>query len=135
MENKFEPGILKKLRADKCSKLLVINPPENYLELFTEPVPMTVYQGNDQGKYDFVQVFGSSRAELENLLVGVKDAGKYDAVVWACYPKGGGKIRSDLKREIVWSVLELIGLRPVSQVALDETWSALRGRPHELVGK
>jgi hypothetical protein len=24
-------------------------------------------------------------------------------------------------------------LRPVSQIALDETWSALRGRPHEKV--
>ena len=65
----------------------------------------------------------------------VKDAGKFDALFWACYPIGGGKIKSDLKREVVWEVLELIRLRAVSQVALDETWSALRGRPHELVGK
>jgi len=135
MENSFEPGILKKLRADKCSKLLIINPPENYLKLFSTPEPDTVFLANDKGKYDFVQVFGSNRSELETLLIQVKDAGKFDALTWACYPKGGSKIKSDLKREVVWELFELIKLRAVSQIALDETWSALRGRPHELVGK
>jgi hypothetical protein len=135
MENSFEPGILKKLRVDKCSKLLIINSPENYLDLFAARQPDTVFKVGDMGKYDFVQVFGTTRTELETLLLQVKDAGKFDAVIWACYPKGGGKIKSDLKREVVWEALELVKLRAVSQVALDETWSALRGRPHELVGK
>jgi len=31
--------------------------------------------------------------------------------------------------------LGLAGLRPVSQIAINEKWSALRGRDSELVGK
>lgn len=135
MGNNFEPGILKKLRVEKTSKILIINPPEGYVQLFGSLEYDIDFQPESKGEYEFVQVFGSGRAELEKQLMKVKDAGKYDCLFWACYPKGGGQIKSDLKRELVWACLELIGLRPVSQIALDETWSALRGRPHALVGK
>ena len=133
MENCFDPGILKKLRVAQGQKILVVNAPEGYLPLFSGLYPDTVFQSAEAGKYDFVQVFGASRGELDNLMQKIKAAGKYDCMLWACYPKGGGKIKSDLKREIVWESLELINLRPVSQIALDDTWSALRGRPREKV--
>jgi hypothetical protein len=133
MESNFDPGILKKLRVDQNHKILIINAPEGYLQLFSGWPADSVFQQAEAGKYDFVQVFGATRKELEHQLLQVKAAGKYDCVLWACYPKGGGKIKSDLKREIVWEVLDLISLRPVSQVALDDPWSALRGRPHEKV--
>lgn len=133
MENCFDPGILKKLRVAQEQKILIVNAPEGYLLLFSGLYPDTVFRPAEAGKYDFVQVFGASRSELDNLMQKIKAAGKYDCLLWACYPKGGGKIKSDLKREIVWESLELINLRPVSQIALDDTWSALRGRPHEKV--
>jgi len=69
------------------------------------------------------------------LLKDHSDAGKYDCLFWICYPKGGGKIRSDLKRDNIWNAFSIVNLRPVTQVAIDDTWSAMRGRPSELVGK
>ena len=135
MENIFDPAILKKLRVSKQHKLLIINAPDGYLQVLSDYSLETVFNKEHQGCYDFVQVFGANQTELETLLLQVKGAGKYDCILWACYPKGGGKIKSDLKRETVWVALELIQLRPVSQIALDETWSALRGRPHEMVKK
>ena len=133
MGNNFDPGILKKLRSDKRYKVLIINAPEGYLDLFSAQQFDTFFKTAESGNYDFVQVFGISQTELDRLVLQVKEAGKYDCIFWACYPKGGGKIKSDLKRDTVWATLELIGLRPVSQIALDETWSALRGRPLEKV--
>jgi hypothetical protein len=41
---------------------------------------------------------------------------------------------SDLSRQAVWDALSGTGWEPVSQVAVDETWSALRIRPRERVG-
>jgi hypothetical protein len=133
MDSIFDPDILRKLRADKCQNFLIVNAPEGYLNLFSDFQVDTTDHSADKGKYDFVQVFGASQAELEHHMLAVKDSGKTDALFWACYPKGGGKIKSDSKRETVWAALELIQLRPVSQIALDETWSAMRGRPHALV--
>ena len=37
--------------------------------------------------------------------------------------------RADLNRDTLWPVLGEYGMRPVSQVAVDEVWSALRFRP------
>ena len=39
--------------------------------------------------------------------------------------------RADLNRDTLWPVLGEYGMRPVSQVAVDEVWSALRFRPRK----
>jgi len=45
---------------------------------------------------------------------------------WVAYPKGN---RADVNRDSLWPLLAEHGFRPISQVALDDTWSALRFRP------
>ena len=47
-------------------------------------------------------------------------------VVWVLYPKGN---RTDVNRDSLWRLIAPYGLRPITQVAVDETWSALRFRP------
>ena len=51
------------------------------------------------------------------------------ALVWISYPKKSSRLDSDLSREVVWAAMEETGWRPVSQIAIDEVWSALRFRP------
>jgi hypothetical protein len=48
------------------------------------------------------------------------------AAFWVAYPKGN---RADVNRDSLWPLLAEHGFRPISQVALDDTWSALRFRP------
>jgi hypothetical protein len=48
------------------------------------------------------------------------------AVLWFAYPKGG---RADINRDTLWPLVATHGLRPITQVAIDDTWSALRFRP------
>lgn len=128
-------AIFKKLKFGVDQPSLVINTPDEYLEILkgvefdSEPVK------SKMGTYAFVQVFASSQGEMESLIKSVAGAGKHDCLFWACYPKGKGKIKYDLNRDSVWPALALAGLRPVSQIAIDEIWSALRGRDPELVGK
>lgn len=45
---------------------------------------------------------------------------------WVLYPKGN---RTDVNRDSLWPILAEHGFRPISQVAVDDTWSALRFRP------
>lgn len=126
-------AIFKKLRFDSDKKALIINAPQNYLDLLDGIIFDS--EGKADTKYDFVQVFGYQQDELENLVKSVEGFVKYDCLFWACYPKGTGKIKSNIKRETVWTALALIGLDTVTQIAIDETWSALRARPSEMVGK
>jgi len=46
--------------------------------------------------------------------------------VWVAYPKAN---RTDINRDSIWPLLVEHGLRPITQVSLDEVWSALRFRP------
>ncbi|MCX7300659.1 MAG: hypothetical protein NTX73_09850 [Rhodobacterales bacterium] len=48
--------------------------------------------------------------------------------LWFCYPKLSGSIRTDITRDKGWDPLKALDLLPVTQVAVDETWSALRFR-------
>lgn len=113
----------------------MINAPEEYLQIMEGADFDTAVDKSKEGTYAFVQVFASSQSEMETLIKSVATAGKHDCMFWACYPKSVGRQKYDLNRDTVWPALGLAGLRPVSQVAINEKWSALRGRDPELVGK
>ncbi|MFA5329413.1 MAG: hypothetical protein WC384_16580 [Prolixibacteraceae bacterium] len=127
--------IFKKLKFGSSWPSLIVNAPEEYLEILNSVEFDSVPLVEKTGSYGFVQVFASSQAEMEKLVKSVAQAGKHDCIFWACYPKSTPKQKYDLKRETVWEALALGGLRPVSKIAIDEKWSALRGRDPELVGK
>ncbi len=125
----------RKLKFDSSKRNLIMNAPQKFLEILKGASFESAYSKTDKHSYDFVQIFAVSLDELQKLVSQMAHAGKYDCLFWICYPKGGGKIKSDIKRDVAWDVFALAGLRPVAQIAIDETWSALRGRPSELVGK
>lgn len=127
--------IFRKLKFGISPESLVVNAPEEYLEILQGAEFDTVLDESKTGKYGFVQVFASSQAEMETLVKSVTKAGSQDCLFWACYPKEIGKLKYDIKRDTVWGALAFAGMRPVSQIAINEKWSALRGRDPELAGK
>jgi hypothetical protein len=56
------------------------------------------------------------------------DAARADRLAWIGYPKGG-KLGTDLSRDQLARALASEGIKPVRQVSIDATWSALRFRP------
>ena len=56
------------------------------------------------------------------------EAARRDKLAWIAYPKAG-RLGTDLNRDILAATLAGEGVRPVRQIAIDETWSALRFRP------
>lgn len=127
-------AVAKKLLYPKAEKKLVIGAPLAYLKAMENESIDTNLDQAMTGKYDLLQVFGTSKAELLAYCQAHIQVLKPDGLFWACYPKGTGSIKSDLKREVVWEILANIGLQAVSQIAIDETWSALRARQPHLVG-
>ncbi|MDX1534461.1 MAG: hypothetical protein R3291_02445, partial [Thermoplasmata archaeon] len=85
--------------------------------------------------YDWGQAFVRDVADLRRLAPQARDAVRYDGLLWISYPKQSSKVATDINRDVAWKVMEEFGLRPVFQVSVDETWSALRFRPAEEVGK
>lgn len=71
-------------------------------------------------------LFASSGENLRQKLAEHGDALQNDNVTWIAYPKGN---KADINRDTLWPIAGEVGLRPISQVAIDDTWSALRFRP------
>ncbi len=58
-----------------------------------------------------------------------------DSVLWFAYPKGTSKIKTDINRDSIWKTASEYGLDTVTAISIDDTWSGLRFRPLEKVGK
>ncbi len=58
-----------------------------------------------------------------------------DSVLWFAYPKGTSKIKTDINRDTIRVTGEEFGITTVTAISIDDTWSALRFRPIDKVGK
>jgi hypothetical protein len=126
---KVATPLSKKLRLQPGQKALVLNAPEGYERLLA-PLPEGVkLVEKAEGAFDFVHLFVKDSADLERLGPVAIGAVRYDGLLWLSYPKRSSKVETDLSRDTGWDLLAQAGLRPVTQVAVDEVWSALRWRP------
>jgi len=116
-------------------RALILNAPPGYVEGMGDlPQGLELAQ-IAEGQFDFVHLFVKNQAELAEIGPAALMALRYDGLLWISYPKQSSKVTTDLTRDVGWEILSQAGLRPVTQVSVDEVWSALRFRPTERVGK
>ena len=86
---------------------------------------------DDAASADAFLVFVSSRADLDSAdVAAVVEGARRDALAWVAYPKGC-QLGTDLNRDSLTALLGQRDIRPVRQVSIDATWSALRFRPSD----
>jgi len=85
----------------------------------------------DEGQADLVHLFVESREQFGERFPKAVEACKKDGVLWISYPKSSGKRTYDINRDSLWGLLLAKGFHPVSQIALDEEWSAVRVKRNE----
>ena len=95
-------------------RLAVVGPLPDDVAIVDEPAGATALVFADDAVY--------LRAILDASAAGLQAA----ATLWIAYPKAN---RTDINRDSLWPILAEHGWRPIGQVAIDETWSALRFRP------
>ncbi|MBI2830287.1 MAG: hypothetical protein HYX81_03920 [Chloroflexi bacterium] len=128
-------SLIKKLLIKAGHRGAIVNSPPGYVEGLG-PLPAGAKVGDKlEAPLDFAQVFVSNSGELEKLVPPALKALKSDGLFWICYPKGGSKVKTDLNRDILRKAMEKYGQAGIAMISLDDTWSAMRFRPAEKVGK
>jgi hypothetical protein len=121
--------IVKKLGIKPGMRALVLAAPDGYVHRLT-PLPEGVEIVTKPARsYLFVQFFATRMAEIEKMAPRLLQFAAAGAVFWITYPKKTAGIDSDLSRDILAAAMMDKGWRPVSIIALDDVWSALRFRP------
>ena len=112
--------LAKKLLVRAGSRVAVLGAPAE-IDLVLPPEAKPA----DKGPADIVLVYVASRAAVAPALA---KAGKRIAeggTLWVAYPKAG-QLGTDLNRDILARELQSHELEPVTQIAVDGVWSALR---------
>lgn len=111
----------------------VLHAPEDLAAAFTK---MNFPSGFDEDlRNQNTLVFINNKKEFLDFL---KDQLKFiepDSVLWFAYPKGTSKIKTDINRDIIRETGEQFNITTVTAVSINDTWSALRFRPIDRVGK
>jgi hypothetical protein len=121
------PGksIAQKLFIRENFTVLLVNAPKGYKSALGALPKGVQVVTNSTKAADLIQVFARNKAEMDDLLAKAKPFLKEGGLLWATYPKAG-QLDTDLKREVVWECAKKIGMDCVSQIAVDDVWSALR---------
>lgn len=75
---------------------------------------------------DVVILFARDNASLRAELEGTMGKLQGTAILWVAYPKLSSKMAGDLNRDLIRSIVPDYGLDTISQIAVDNDWSALR---------
>jgi hypothetical protein len=127
-------ALAKKLRLAADHSLAALNVPDSYVALL-QPGPRDVRKQLQPGQsFDAVLLFVKDVEELRRLGPGAISAAKTNGLLWIAYPKGGESVgATDLpatpwwvQRDVLGDVTSVKGYKPVSFVAVDDTWTALR---------
>jgi hypothetical protein len=118
--------LAKKLGIKKDSKIVLVNPPNNYLELLA-PIPDGVKLlprvTNDT---DLVHIFSTNKEELRSRLRDFLNKLKRDGMIWVSWPKKAAKVPTDITEDTIREVALPLGLVDIKVCAVDHTWSGLK---------
>jgi hypothetical protein len=95
-----------------------------HLPLLT-PMPEGVRASDMLATASTAVLFADDAASARKLLAEHADDLAKPAAFWVAYPKGN---RADINRDTLWPIVAEFAMRPNSQVAIDDHWSALRFR-------
>lgn len=128
-----------KLRIGPENRVLLLAAPDDGLELLGEmPDGVQITEAADtpyQGDFDVVMAFVRDKAAIDRLAPVAFAAVRPGGIVWIAYPKLSSGVKTDITRDVGWETVDAAGWKGVTQIAVDATWSALRFRPEDEVGK
>ncbi len=126
-----ESSLMKKLGIKPGHKVLIMNAPNGYMQTLGTLPESAELKTSTEGISDFdcVQLFVYNKADIDAHATMAMQALKPGGLLWFAYPKKSSKVKTDISRDIGWEGLTSKGIRPVTQIAIDDTWSALRFRP------
>jgi len=117
--------IFKKLQLKPDTTLCVLDAPASYKPVLKAAPKDIAVSTSLRGTFDAVHLFATKLKDVLARAPRLKAAVKEGGMVWISYPKGKS-METDLNRDVLRVELEAQGLEAVRQIAIDDTWSALR---------
>lgn len=116
-----ETSLAARLQVKRDRRLSVVDPPPHLDALLSADTPRAEIH-----EAEVALLFVRDRARLDAALPSLLSQLRPEAILWLAYPKLTSSLAKDLNRDIIRSAAPDFGLDTVSQIAIDDDWSALR---------
>lgn len=125
-----DSGLVKKLKLSPGARAAIVGAPPGYLASLKLPSGVKVSK-QVSGRYNWIQLFVKTRAELEAKIGRIAKALSPDGLLWISFPKGSSGIQTDLTRDKGWDSLKKVDLKWITLISVDDEWSAFSLRPYK----
>jgi hypothetical protein len=122
--------LVQKLKLKEGQRGALLNAPSGYRETLAPFPAGAVLEDELEGRFDWVQLFVTSRAELDAVIDRVVRSLGERSLLWICFPKRSSGIQTDLTRDAGWESVRARQLKWVTLVSLTDAWSAFCLRPY-----
>ncbi len=117
----LDKSVAQKLLFKENHTVLLLNEPDNYRAALGD-LPQNVTVLTEAGPpADLIQLFLTSRREMEAQLNGLRASLKPGALLWLTYPKGTSGIKADISRDSIREYAESNGFKAVAMISVSET--------------
>lgn len=118
--------LAKKLGVKAGAKVMLINAPDHYLDLFTDLSPDIYFTDDASLEIDVIHFFSKSADEYRVKLPILMKQIKQDGMIWVSWPKKASKVVTDITEDLIRNFALQIGLVDIKVCAVDEVWSGLK---------
>lgn len=116
----------KKLGFKEKFKIMLVNQPDYYFELFTQ-IPRDMEFTSDRSvKKNIIHYFAKSAADLASDIPEMRKMIEENGMIWVSWPKKSSKVPTDLDENMVRDIALANGLVDIKVCAVDEVWSGLK---------
>ena len=120
-------SVARKFAIKEGYNVLLLNEPKSYRSMLGKlPPNVSVSSEPANESADVIQVFVTSKKNLEDQLGKLKSLLNPKGSLWVTYPKATSKVKTDINRDIIREFAPTVGLRAVAIISIDDAWSALR---------
>jgi hypothetical protein len=118
--------LAKKLGIVERSRVLPVDPPEEYEELLA-PIPRDVaFERRASASTDIAHLFVTRKEELAKELLRLRKVLRGDAAVWVSCPKKASGVATTVTEDVIREVALPLGYVDVKVCAVTEVWSGLK---------
>jgi hypothetical protein len=116
--------LLKKMKFVPTARIVVAGAPPIFpvTSLFQEMGQR--FATTLDGLYDWMVVCVMNTADVATVIPRAMQSLSPEGLLWICYPKRGGRYKTDLSRDHGWEAIQGIGLKHVNLISVDEDWTA-----------
>jgi hypothetical protein len=118
--------LAKKLGIKAGAKVMLINAPDHYFDLFTDLPPDIYFTDVVSLENDVIHFFSKSVDEYRAKLPGLMKQIKQEGMIWISWPKKASKVVADITEDQIRNFALQIGLVDIKVCAVDEVWSGLK---------